>query len=158
MARHVIGLIGKVRLSDLKVKDVQSGLGKLAERVSTRSVRLARMILIQASRNAMVNDLAVRNVADLATVPAGKPGRPSRTPNLDQDRAVLDAAKGECLWRYVAVSMLGGIQTGEARTLRWSEVNLKAGPVAVCRPVRRTQEARAEKSRRVFQIPEIAEN
>jgi hypothetical protein len=47
-------------------------LGKLAKRLSTRSVRLARMILIQAIRNAMVNDLVVRDVADLAAVPAGK--------------------------------------------------------------------------------------
>ena len=29
------------------------------------------MILIQAIRNAMVNDLVVRNVADLAAVPTG---------------------------------------------------------------------------------------
>jgi len=36
--------------------------GKLAKRLSTRSVRLARMILIQAIRNAMVNDLVLRNV------------------------------------------------------------------------------------------------
>ena len=43
-------------------------LGKLAERLSTRSVRLARMILIQAIRNSMVNDRLVRNVADLAAV------------------------------------------------------------------------------------------
>jgi hypothetical protein len=42
--------------------------GKLAKRLSTRSVRLARMILIQAIRNAMVNDLVVRNVADLAAL------------------------------------------------------------------------------------------
>ena len=35
------------------------------------------MILIQAIRNAMVNDLVVPNVADLAAVPAGMPGRPS---------------------------------------------------------------------------------
>jgi hypothetical protein len=49
-------------------------LGTLAERLSTRSVRLARMILIQAIRNAVVNDLAVRNVADLTPVPTGKPG------------------------------------------------------------------------------------
>jgi hypothetical protein len=76
MARHLIGLIGNVKLADLKVKDVQFALGKLAERLSTRSVRLARMILIQASRNAMVNDLVVRNVAELAAVPAGEPGRP----------------------------------------------------------------------------------
>ena len=33
------------------------------------------MILIQAIRNAMVNDLVVRNVADLAPVPTGKPAR-----------------------------------------------------------------------------------
>jgi hypothetical protein len=49
----------------------------MAKRLSTRSVRLARMILIQAIRNAMVNDLVVRNVAGLAAIPTGKPGPPS---------------------------------------------------------------------------------
>ena len=63
MARHLTGLIGNVKLVELKVRDVDFALGKLAERLSTRSVRLARMILIQAIRNAMVNDLVVRNVA-----------------------------------------------------------------------------------------------
>ena len=105
-------------------------LGKLAKRLSTRSVRLARMILIQAIRNAMVNDLVVRNVADLAAVPTGMPGRPSRSLDLEQALAVLDAAKGERLWPYVAVSMLSGIRTEEARALRWSEVDLEAGTVA----------------------------
>jgi integrase len=69
---------------------------------------------------------------------------------------VLDAARGERLWPYVAVSMLGGIRTEEARALRWSEVDLEAGTVAVYRSVRRTGETKTEKSRRVFQIPEIA--
>jgi integrase len=126
------------KFAELKVRDVGFALGKLAERLSTRSVRLARMILIQATRNAMVNDLVVRNVADLAAVPTGKPGRPSRSLNLEQALAVLDAAKGERLWPYVAVSMLGGIRTEQAWALRWSEVDLEAGPVAVCRSVRRT--------------------
>ena len=54
-------------------RDVDFALGKLAKRLSTRSVRLARMILIQAIRNAMANDLVVPNVADLAAVPTGKP-------------------------------------------------------------------------------------
>ena len=43
---------------------VRCQLGTLAEHLSTRSVRLARMILIQAIRNAMVNDLVVRNVRE----------------------------------------------------------------------------------------------
>ena len=76
------------------------------------------MILIQAIRNAMVTDLVVRNVADLAAVATGEPGRPSRSLNLEQARAVPDAARGERLWPYVAVSMLSGIRTEEARALR----------------------------------------
>ena len=84
MAGHPTGLIGNVKLADLTVRDVDVALGKLAERLSTRSVRLARMILIQAIRNAMVNDLVVRNVADLTAVPTGEPGRPSTSLNLDQ--------------------------------------------------------------------------
>ena len=98
----------------------------------------------------MVNDLVVRNVADPAAVPAGKPGRPSQSLTLDQALAVLDAAKGERLWPYVAVSMLGGIRTEEACALRWSEVDLVAGTVAVYRSVRRTGETKTEKSRRMF--------
>ena len=84
------------------------------------------MILIQAIRDAMVNDLVVRNVADLAAIPTGKPGRPSGSLNLEQALAVLDAAKGERLWPYVAASMFGGIRTEEARP--------RAGPRWTLRP------------------------
>jgi len=52
IARHLTGLIGSVKLVDLKVRGVDYALGTLAKRLSTRSVRLARMILIQAIRNA----------------------------------------------------------------------------------------------------------
>ena len=74
------------------MRDVDFALGKLAKRLSTRSVRLARMILIQAIRNAMVNDLVVRNVRRPGCRAHRKPGRPSRSLNLDQALAVLDAA------------------------------------------------------------------
>jgi hypothetical protein len=46
------------------VHHVQFVLGKLADRLSNRSVRLARMILIQAVRNAIVNDLRRAFVSD----------------------------------------------------------------------------------------------
>ena len=90
MARHLSVLIGNVKLAGLKVRDVDFALGKLAERLSTRSVRLARMILIQASRNAMVNDLVVRNVADLTAVPTGKPGRPSNVSLLSDSGVPIE--------------------------------------------------------------------
>ncbi|MGH3289380.1 MAG: hypothetical protein ACRDPD_32670 [Streptosporangiaceae bacterium] len=54
------------------MRDVDFALGTLAQRMSTRSVRLARMILIQAIRNAMVNGLVARTVADRLPRRAGK--------------------------------------------------------------------------------------
>ena len=44
-------LIGNVKLVELMARDVNFARGKLAERLTTRSVRLAQMILIQAIRN-----------------------------------------------------------------------------------------------------------
>ena len=41
MARHLTGLIGNVKLVELKVRGVDSALGQLAKRLSTRSVWLA---------------------------------------------------------------------------------------------------------------------
>lgn len=43
------GQIGTVKLAGPKVRDVDFALAKLPERLSTRSVRLARMILIRPS-------------------------------------------------------------------------------------------------------------
>ena len=55
-------------------------LGKLAKRLPTRSVRLARMILIQASRNAMVNDLWCGMLRTWLPCPqASQDGRPGHS-------------------------------------------------------------------------------
>jgi len=87
------------------------------------------MILIQAIRNAMVNDLVVRNVADLAAVPSGKPGRPSRSLKLEQALAVLDAAKGERpVTRTAAIALgplfgsIGGRRGGQSWPLGYQEL------------------------------------
>ncbi len=60
-------------------------------------------------------------------MPAGQPGRPSKALTLVQALALLEVAKTHRLWAYVAVSLLGGLRPEEARALRWSEVDLKAG-------------------------------
>jgi hypothetical protein len=102
----------------------QAGLrGELAKRLSTRSVRLARMIPIQAIRNAVVNDLVVRNVADLAAVPLerrdGRLGRstwsrlllPSRSVRCSRAEERPTEAKTEPL----------GFQLGSQNLDRWND-------------------------------------
>jgi translation elongation factor EF-4 len=88
-ADHVIELIGNIKLADLKARDVQAALTRLAMQKSTRSVRMYRMVLVRAIRHAQINDLAMRNVAELISVPAGQPGRPSKALTLEQAAVAL---------------------------------------------------------------------
>ena len=83
-ADHMIKLLGGIKLANLKTHDVQGALEKLATRWSSRTVRLYRMVMVRAIRLAQVNDLAMRNVAELTTVPKGQPGRPSKAMTLQQ--------------------------------------------------------------------------
>ena len=90
-AGHVIELIGSIKLADLKARDVQATLTKPATQKSTRSVRMYRMVLVRAIRHAQVNDLAMRNVAELISVPTGQAGRPSKALTLEQALMLLES-------------------------------------------------------------------
>jgi integrase len=56
----------------------------------------------------------------------------------------------------VVLSVATGLRTEELRALRWSEVDLDAGTVAVYRAVRATADTKTPKSRRVLSLPQLA--
>lgn len=128
----------------------------MAASSSTRSVQLVRQNLARAIRHAEVHDLVVRNVATLATIPRGKPGRPSKSLTLVEATALLDAAKSHRLNAYVVVSLLCGLRTEEMRAVRWADVDLQAETVAVYRSVRAAGDVKTRKSRRMLKLPELA--
>ena len=118
----VLEMIGARPLRDLSAGDVRSALGKLATRYSTRSLQITRNSLERAIRHAEANDLVGRNVAALVKPPQGPRRRPSKSFTLEQAKALLAAAERTRLHAYVALSLLVGIRTEEARALRWDHV------------------------------------
>jgi len=56
----------------------------------------------------------------------------------------------------VVLSVTTGLRTEELRALRWNEVDLDAGTVAVHRAVRATTDTKTPKSRRVLSLPRLA--
>jgi integrase len=54
------------------------------------------------------------------------------------------------------LSVTTGLRTEELRALRWNEINLDAGTVAVYRAVRATADTKTPKSRRVLLLPRLA--
>src|SRR5215469_8898153 len=115
-------MIGARPLCDLSAGDVRSALGQLVTRYSTRSLQITRLSLERAIRHAEANDLVGRNVAALVKPPRGRGGRPSKSFTLDQAKTLLATAESTRWHAYVALSLLVGIRTEEARALRWDHV------------------------------------
>lgn len=131
----VLEMIGARPLRDLSAGDVHSALGQLASRYSTRSLQITRNSLERAIRHAEANDLVARNVVALVKTPRGRSGRPSKSFTLEQAKTLLTVAERTRWHAYVALSMLVGIRTEEARALRWDHVVTWVDDVTGWQPV-----------------------
>lgn len=120
--KHVIPLIGKAKLKELRADDVDEWLDGLTEKLSSRTLQSVHAILKRSIRQAQARDKVTRNVAELVTTPKGRTGRPSKALTLPQAMAVMEEARSSTLHAYVVLSLMVGIRTEEARALRWNHV------------------------------------
>ncbi|MEQ4719372.1 site-specific integrase [Nonomuraea sp. B19D2] len=155
---NIICKIGYIKLKELKAKHVEEWLAKLALELSTETLGRALNILTRAIRRAQRDDKVERNVAEIVDLPEGQIGRPSKSFTLEQAVKLLAVAQ-EPKWRigpYVALCLLTGIRTEEARALKWTDVDLEKGVVYVLRAERHRGETKTKKSRRGFAIAKVA--
>ena len=165
--------IGKKPLRDLTAAQVRTALESLKEKLSSRSLQIARKALQRAIKHAEGNDKVGRNVAGLVDTPAGRAGRRRRAFTLGQAAAVIDASRtlpevklhpglkdprrpASLMHAYIVLSITAGVRTEEARALRWDHVDLEGGTVAVWRSVRAHGDTKTQKSRRSLALPRIA--
>jgi integrase len=162
---HIIPSLGKRKLRELTVEDVEELLADKSAVLSTRSLRIIHSILSRAVKKAQVRDKIRRNIVLLCEVPEGRTGRPSKSLTLSQAEAVLKAAEqGPVRMRaYIVVSLLTGARTEEMRALRWHDVDLAGQPeaeppmpsnVALVRSVRAGGDTKTRKSRRALVLPQ----
>jgi len=127
-ATHVIPALGARKLRELTAEDVDKWLAKKAKTLSSSTLGNLHSILNRAVIRAMARDKVKRNVVQLCAIPKGQSGRPSKSLNLAQAQAVLDAARGTRMEAYVTLSLLIGARTEELRPLRWDHVDLVGRP------------------------------
>ena len=152
---HVIPQLGDIKLKELTADHLDDWLDERAEELSQRTLRLIHQILERAIRQAQARDKVRRNVASLVDVPEGQEGRPSKAMTLNQAVMLLEAVEAGThrLAAYVVLSLLSGVRTEEARALRWSEVDLDTGTMAVYRSARAKGDTKTRKSRRILELP-----
>src|SRR5215472_7746317 len=170
---NLIPFIGAYKLKRLTADNVDDWLDERRDYLTTRTLQAIHSILRRAIRHAQARDKVMRNVADLVDTPKGrKDGRPSKAMTLDQAMTVLEYAKNDPLHAYVALSLMTGVRTEEARAFRWSHVvawvpeakewrpiaevgfRRKKYAVYVWRSVREDGDTKTELSRRTLEIPD----
>ena len=152
--RHVLPDIGHVRLARLQPQNLQKLYrAKLAAGLSSTTVHHLHTVLHGALRQAVRWGLVARNVADLVDPPRIARKEMSFL-NTEQAGALIAAASGDRLEALFVLAVTAGLRQGELLALRWHDVDLERGVLAVTGTAQRVNgrfvisEPKSERSRR----------
>ncbi len=131
--RRIDAVLGRVRLAELSPQRIQAFLNDLHARgLRPRPVRHCHAVLRAALTAAEHQGLIARNPA------AGKRVRLPRAPrrtieslSVEQARAILAAFTGHAFESLVLTALGTGLRAGELLGLRWQDVDLGRGTLAV---------------------------
>ena len=161
--QHLVPALGKKRLRDLSVLDVDQLLAaKYDAGYSGSTVQRIRMTLIKALRHAERRDLVARNVAALTDLRRMTP-KEGRSLTPEQAAKLLAVAPTDRLGITVELGLYLGLRPGEVLGLQWSDIDFKEGTLCVRRSLKREQnklrfgEPKTPGSRRVLAMPDPLE-
>jgi len=136
--RHLIPSLGKVMLTELQPQHIQSYYAEKLSKgradgkggLSARSVVYHHRILSKALDYAVKMGVVVRNVADVVQPP--RVARVTmRTLSPEEVTRFLEAAKDTDYYVYFAGLVFTGVRRGEMLALRWRNLDLDIGTLAV---------------------------
>lgn len=140
--KNIAPLIGAVILSKLKPAQIAEAYGKALSQgrrdgkggLSPQTVMHMHRVLKHALKQAVRWEMLHRNPADAVRPPKVEKHRMT-TYDMPQTAALLDALKGERIYIPAMLAVLCGLRRGEIAALRWRNVDLEKGSLAVIESV-----------------------
>ena len=135
---HLIPNLGQVELGRLNAAHVQEYYARALKEgradgkggLSAQTVKHHHRILAEALNYAVKWNLIARNVADLVTAPTPRKYEP-RILTFDEARELLEAFRDSWLYLIVHLALYAGLRRSETLGLRWRDVALDRGYLAV---------------------------
>jgi len=159
---HVVPGIGKVRLARLTPQTLSHLYGGLAVNgLSPKSVRLVHAVLHRAFKQAVRWRLINVNPADAVDAPRTE-RKEFHALDAEETARLLEAARADRLHGVYVLAVTCGMRQGELLGLRWADVDLDKGALAVRQQVMRIggewrfSEPKTKAGRRVITLPAVA--
>lgn len=152
--KHINPVLGNVKITNLTAAQIQKMIndemtdkeidGDTIKGLSPRSCTLILGLLKQALKQAALEGLILRNVAEYVKAPR-KVKKEARYLSKEEAAAVLEAASDDQLLYHLIHLLIGtGMRIGEALALKWDNVDLNEGVLVVKESVRRVKNFNAE--------------
>ena len=157
---HLLPSLARIRLAKLTPQDVAECLQRVEAAGSAYMARGAREVLRTALNQAVRWELVSRNVATLTDAPRHR-ARQITPLTPGQAAALLKAVASHRLEALITVAVGLGLRQGEALGLRWEDIDLDAGVLAVRQTLERAGteprfgEPKTARSRRTINMPDI---
>jgi integrase len=140
--KNIAPLIGAVVLSKLKPAQISEAYAKALSAgrrdgkggLSPQSVTHMHRVLKHALRQAVRWEMLHRNPADAVRPPKVEKHRMA-TYDMPQTAALLEAVRGQRIYIPAMLAVLCGLRRGEIAALRWQNVDLEKGSLAVVQSV-----------------------
>lgn len=159
--RHIVPTFGKVRLADLRTRDVQKLINqKMESGLSVRTVKYIYTTLNQGFKQAIRERIVTFNPMEAVELP--KLRRKEMEILTPQEMAsFLEAAKESKHYAAFVLELATGLRRGELLALRWGNIDFKKGTLAVKEQLVRADDGlifksylKTQKSRRTINLPE----
>ncbi|MFI5042163.1 MAG: tyrosine-type recombinase/integrase [Acidimicrobiales bacterium] len=161
VTRHIIPVVGHLRLAKLGPADVQALLNaKRAEGLAPRTLQYIHATVRASLSVATRWGLVARNVATLV-----EPVTVDRAPVVPftphEVQALLSASRSDRLGPFYTVAMAVGLRPSEALALMWDDVDLTGGSLRVRHALERhdgswvLKEPKSRRSRRTIMLPRV---
>lgn len=168
--RHLVPAIGQLLLPKVTPLQIQSYYVKALQSgrldgkdggLSAQTVVHHHRVLREALQQAVKWQLLARNPAD-AVEPPTVQQKEMRALTEDETAWLLEAAGGTRLYAPILLTVTTGLRRGELLAVRWRDIDMENGTLAIRRSLEETREGikfkepKTAKGRRLISIPPLA--
>jgi len=121
---HIQPTLGHFQLRDLRVGHIERWLIDLQQIRSSSTARQVHNVLCMMLDTAVKHQMIQRNPAKVVTRPRPKSSN-AVVFSAEEVRNLLEVARGDRVFPFLALLVYTGMRRGEALALRWSDVNLE---------------------------------
>jgi len=128
---HICPALGIIKLKDLRPEHLQNFYNeKFQSGLSTRTIKYLHTIMHAALKQAIKNNLVVRNVSEATTLPKQKKSE-IKILSIQEQTKFINALDGDRLKAAFILALSTGVRQGELLALRWKYVDLVEGTIKI---------------------------